>query len=216
MSAASVIVDDQRSFLLTDTARYADDGTITGMGSKVAALPRLRMAIAMTGKMASNSLKLAVAAISVFEDQDNALRALPGILADVAAAKERADWGDLGRAGDNIQMMVATYSRKRSRAEGFMLGVGEGAIGDDYEPLTLKGVRRALSPWADVAPIDKAFAPLAHGKAILEAQRQIPLHHSGGIMVIGGAGELTTVDRTGVKTRTIIEWPDQIGQKVRL
>ena len=216
MTAVSLIVQPAEAHLVTDGAFYQEDGTLLSIASKVLPLPSLRMAIAVSGSVLPERVAEALGRPTT---QEGAIEALPAIVQKLRQENESAQPLWTGKPDDlnGLQVAVAAWSSRHGRAIGYIVASNGLWAGPSYRPFTLAPVDHFVAPPVDDLPYDprrpEAFRPRRHGRSILAAQRMYA-EPSTGAHFVGGFGELTTVDRNGVRQERLVTWPDRVGERI--
>ncbi|QTH20807.1 hypothetical protein HRJ34_21160 [Rhizorhabdus wittichii] len=213
MTACNMIISDDRAVFLTDTALFDPDGVVVGFERKVVCMPRLGLAISLTGMMIGGPAVLR-AMFRPFRTQAEALEELP----DVAWAIREVNMEHCARDGRrwacDVTLAIAVYDIGDRRFSGRLLSTGNLPIrgtGQAYVPGTYLQVRNCISPAIDRhLPVE--FSVIEHGRWLLERQRRTL--SSGGYHSVGGMAELRIITAEGSRKRVISTWPDRVGEKI--
>lgn len=227
MSAINVIQQTDATHLVTDGASYARDGTIVDLCEKVFVLPAARCAYTMRGRTSDGIPEI----LHYLESLEEVLELMP-ILSKVLHRKLHAvEPQEIFEPLRNFEIVIAGWSTVRERPEAWALATRRHEIDDifmhveSFEPYTLyelpilvtapgvslSALFGSLTSMADVDALDPESAALA----LLEAQRaKAWTVGDRDIHCVGGFGDLTTIDRDGVRTRRIVEWPDKPGKPI--
>lgn len=218
MTALNVVVQSSAVYLLTDCAGYDTAGAVSEIRSKVTVAPEWRAAFACSGRVDSVRLSTALARRKVRCQQD-ALLALPSVVRALRDENRRVHLADDGEWND-LQVVCAIFSDVSNRPEAWIISSNAAYLGEDYVPYRLVQIRQLFSPDLDLDAVLgcsaatelTSFDPRRNGLAVLEAQRGAPWHD--GLFYVGGAGQLTTVDESGVAVDILVHWPDAVGQRI--
>ena len=209
MTATNVIVQRDRVCLITDGAFYDEAGVVLDIASKVTiAPPALHMAIAVSGSVYACHI---AAALSGVATQAEAMGRLPQIAAAIKAANI-----DRHHFAPNLQLFAALWSKQADRAEGWALSTDSAYFGPGYQPGALVEIEQLCVPAVRAGGVNIArFKAFRDGKRLLAEQRR-HRHEEGSHYAVGGFGELTFVDRSGVHQERLVTWTDQIGVPIVL
>lgn len=215
MTAVNLIVRGRAAYLITDRGHFHADGTVLGFSRKAFRSNRLRMAVGYHGVTSVEAIAEVDAWLHRQQCQDDAMLTLPGIVIEMER-QNRAGKAAGDMAGDMdpyIALFLALWRPALKRAEGWIVGSSQGVLGPGYQPGALRRVDRVLSPSVDPALCpDVGFGARRHGLAIVQAQRLVR-DDIGASRVAGGA-DLTIVDASGVRSQTLCEWPDVVGERI--
>jgi len=212
------------AYLLTDTAGYAEGGTVVQFRPKVLALDigsGSFAAVATTGMPSQSYLRQRLLNHRANRVED-LLRALPAMFRDI----ERDLRGDgvpeaCGTA--HMSAVVAVFDSERGVASGY-------AISNDFSlfppgkavPYRLQPVLKYLTRYrgqpfprgTDMCD-PRRWNPQRDAVALIEAQRADDFGLEGNTYGgVGGRAILSTVSATGVEHQVITAWADRIGQKI--
>jgi hypothetical protein len=132
-----------------------------------------------------------------------------------ACAEHYADLLNQCAARPDFEIVVARISKATGPSA--YIVASHDRYGEPWTILDLGGLSVTPSPEAVHRIIgDIAFGrsadqldPIVHGLAVLEAQRAVDAG-----ALVGGFAQLTTIDSTGVRSRVIRRWPDEIGKLI--
>ena len=223
MTACNLIVADRAAYLLTDMATYRADGIVTALKTKVVAHPSLGLAMTATGPAWDSSQDLMKSWMGELHSADHASETLPRLVA-MLEADRCADFQRRGLALDDrawppqgvFRIVVALWSESRRRAEGYQFCTDpqfrpQGRVDLTLQPFPRNGrLDHYLSPSFDAA----AFDPERDGLEMLETQRRDYTDPFRGYHTVGGTAQLTIVDESGVISRPLRQWPDEIGRRI--
>lgn len=227
MSALNAILTPEAVHVLTDGAGYGPDGTLTGITSKVAALPHLSAVLAARGK--TFALPTIAAALNdrsppggfdelqagmVVEKTRMVLEQLPAL----AAAQNLPEAAVAGP----FELILAGWSTARQRPELYALHT---VPSEHFRPWQLTPVEDGYLTPGDGAFVNGLvevidfgrFDPERDGLRIVEAQRARAWPIPGGAVAhgVGGFVQLTSVTRDAVTSRILKRWNDSLGEKIR-
>lgn len=212
MTIINTLVHQGGVYLFADTAASGEDGAIlTGFASKIKTVDGSRFGLTASGSMAT--WEFVRQALPADIDFDYACIALPMILRIwLAASTEK-----LGEAA-HLLVQFAGWSQRHREWRGAVVStddvpgrpamhvadagthIGAVAIGDEIRALSEDEITRNVLALG----IDE-FA-----RRVLDARRRAHALH-GGHCQSGGSGELVSISERGVVRRTIITWPDAVG-----
>lgn len=222
MTACNIFVQGQSAHLVCDTGWYWPDGRVAGFGSKVIAMPALRMAFAVRG---SPVLLLNGGLQHTGADSPEAmLMQLPDLLAELSEQGRRRYPRMIGPDDWTATVSAIYWNEAQRRACGaVMCNEASNDMPPGYVPWMWEPVQECLSPGVELAEVfgtepdtsDPRAFPIEEGALrVIEAQRSSPWGVNGGPQTcrVGGAAELTTVSAKGVETRTLRVWGgDRVG-----
>lgn len=230
MTAMNIVVQSRvaSAFLLTDTARYREDGSIERFAPKVFAVEckgRYSAAIATTGMISRDYWLRAIPSINA-QDAESFLRAIPTVFRSLEAAMV-ADRLPEACGSSHLSAVVAIFDHDTQHAEGyaisndrslFQTGPGE----KPYHPFELCPVRKYLTRFAgrpfasnvDVCDPDQ-WDPESESASLIEAQRVDHFDFGGcSHAAVGGQAMLTRIDAQGVRQSIIKAWGDRRGATI--
>ena len=198
MTACNAFVMGNAAYLATDTAWFEPtSGRVRYFKSKVVASERLLMAFAETNDRDSGGPTAVLSAVlGQAESQRDAWERIPPALRSAYEGGPSA-FRILVAMWDNCGPQVFHLHSPRP---------------DEGRPFFWHPGRDLLQPSIGIIPAPSGD-PREAASSILHAQRQFRWDNDGNYRV-GGAGELTTVDASGIRTETIVRWPDRIGRKI--
>jgi len=225
MSALVMVCKSDRVELLSDAVLYDPiTGTVGAIHSKLAPLPELNCVMSGCGPIPVMWITAYVAGLSstTFDDVVANFEAIR----DEAATYNNGDVSPEQWAQSDIGLIG--WSESRDRPEAYMsLGNREPKIAPTTGSLSPCDVSVFAGGSAEVANafVDgvrespDGFDPEIDGLAIMELLRReaLPLgeaHDAFSGHCVGGYVELATVTRTGVASRTLHEWPDEIRKPI--
>ena len=225
MTAANLIVQPHAAYLITDTAAYLPDGTVTHFQAKAIELPFALMqpaAMCLTGNLFPQEIMPIVAKYG--NSASELVTNLPRIL---EAGERILDRRGLPRDQQSIYMAVAAYDVASQRTYGAVIGNGDYIFAAGYTPRSIQYVRFHVSadhvqmverlklPQDPALGIDYAnpqqFNVERDAAVLLEQQRS---EVEEGRSIIGGQGIVTRVDSNGPKSFAVCEWPDRVGERI--
>lgn len=213
------------AFLLTDTARYREDGSVERFAPKVFAVEykgRYSAAIATTGMISRDYWLRVIPSINA-QNAESFLSAIPTVFRSLEAAMV-ADRIPEACGSSHLSAVVAIFDHDMQHAEGyaisndkslFQTGPGE----KPYHPFELCPVRKYLTRFAgrpfasnvDVCDPDQ-WDPQSQSALLIEAQRADHFDFGGGShAAVGGQAILTRIDAQGVRQSIIKAWGDRRG-----
>lgn len=218
MTAISLFIARGRSHIIADRAQYHDDGTILGIRPKLVIDQRLRIAVAVNGNVVGTTGEDLAAWLGGCSSLSEVVRSAPAFVAGAHAELSKLIASPAtanGHARTVVQLFMAAFDIDRHAPTSFIVGSDQGTFGPGYEPLTVRRVRQVVSPPVEpgLAPGADDFDPIAGGRRLIEAQRQIP--DDRGIYRIGGGADLASVGPQGVGVCELVQWPDEIGKRLR-
>jgi hypothetical protein len=211
VSACNIFTQGGAAYLLSDGARCYRGGEIADIGSKVAAIFHLHMALGFTGAWYEGQ----------FEKWAEMFRRSADFISYLPEMAERAKehWNRLNDCDDyNFQVFVARYDWDRGEPALHIYSTDDGGFGQFRKGM--HAVRAFATPATAKPPraadlLDPAkFDIERDAVGLLEAQRAVIW--PGGYRAVGGFVELTCVDRSGVNSRVLHRWPDKVGEKIPL
>lgn len=226
MSACNVILTPNTGYIATDSAVYMADREVMTYGPKTHLLPHLRCAFAGRGSTAFQAQAAAVLAYAT-----NRTRCIDGLLPIVQeqllAVREQM-LPCMEEAGQtDAQTFLVGWSDNERRVIGFELSYFE-ENGDRFHPERLADTCY-LTPGTDDVPSqyrpDYGVWPLrrltrepdAFMVYAMKKQRQAAIDLGDTIPAwrgwIGGDIMFTEITKHGVRQRSILRWPDEIGLK---
>lgn len=210
MTAISLLATPTAAHLITDAAFYHPAGQLLAIETKVGRAEHLSLAFAVSGTV--SVVRLATY-FSGRRDQREAVGGLPGIARTLRAINSARQPQWEGGGFNDFQIAVAAWDQRTARAWGFLLSTNRAWLGEGYEPYTVAMVDQASSPPSVMMPTNlETFDPIIDGTTLLCYQRS---YREGGLGIVGGFGELTTVSAAGITTTRLIDWPeDQIGERI--
>ncbi|WP_027556196.1 hypothetical protein [Bradyrhizobium sp. Cp5.3] len=219
MSAIITLAQSDRVHILTDGAAYRPDGTITHFTQKVRAVPHLELAFAMRG--AAIGFGPIAEEIQAAATSFDWLRTV--IVPLIKACSEAyANLLQQCEAGPDFEVVVAGISETTGPSAYLVASHGRygepwivhdlpGLVALPCDEEILHGIRTIVPPGASPDDVD----PAREGVAIMEIQRKKPNLDNGDHCVVGGFAQLTTIAASGISTRIIHRWDeDVVGQKV--
>ncbi len=211
MTAANLFAGPAAAYLLADQGGYADDGTLLAIFSKVSASAELKLALSTSGRSYTGSHDMISAWLATQTSQDEVLQSLPGLADEILA---ECEYNEPDSAiPPFVQFFVALWSDRRNQPELYVCGTPGCMLAPPYRPGTVVGVQRVYSPRVDPRFYhDGSDDPEAAALRLINEQRTTPDER--GIYRVGGGAELVTVRADGIERRTIISWPDRIGEKI--
>lgn len=197
MTACNAFVMGDAAHLATDTAAFEPNGRVRYFRSKVAASERLRMAFAETNDLdAGKPTAVVRAVLEQAESQREACERIPPAL---RAAYEGAP--------ASFRILVAMWDDRGPQVYHLHSPRPDGG-----RPFFWQAGRDLLQPSIGIIPAPGSD-PRSAATSILHAQRQFRWEDDGNYRV-GGTGELTTVDASGIRTETLVRWRDRVGRKI--
>lgn len=212
MSAISMIVTPSAVHLITDAAFYNETGVVVQVRSKVTASPHHRMAVACTGRCDRNRI---AARLMLAPGQRQALRWAEDAVMSIRAENDLIAPTDGANGLNDVMLFIAAWSEEHGEPRGWVCSSTQAHLGEQYRPYSMVDVLALSSPPV-AQDLFQPADPAASAGRILDAQRLEPSWHGPGIASVGGFGELTTIDRHGINQTRVREWPDQIGQQIRI
>lgn len=208
MTAVSIAVQDPGVCILSDTAYYDGSGTVIQFRSKVTIHPGFRIAIAVSGCADRNRIATRLEAV---RSQAEALAKLSSLVQGVRAENDGMNPDGIADGYNDVVLLVGIWSERTDRPEAWAIASSSAWLGSGYAPYSLVPIEQAASPPVPRAQLQAcgsaqaAAAILAHQRAYVEPD---------GCAIVGGAGEMTIVHRTGVDQRTVCEWGDALGAPI--
>jgi len=220
VTATNVLIQRNAAYLYADAAYYNADGAIQHITSKIVVLPHLSCAIAFRGAAVFKSLVTDVIGSSA-TSYDGLRSKIGPLLRDCAVIYK--DNLERCETGNEIEVLVAGISESDGPSAYLVNSAGrygaepwavQPVEGFTWLPNTPELVARAKG----LLPLDADDVdPIAHGRMIMEMQRETPvLHEFSGVEMttVGGFIELVAVTRDQIVTRIIHGWPDEVGERV--
>lgn len=212
MTAASAFLGRSAAYLLTDAGSFDDAGRVFGIGSKVIASERLRIAAVLAGRrcdQVSESGSWYSPAHEVRQLFENA-ETQAALLAELPSLM-RKHAPIVAEIGGYFQFTIALWHAERQQPEAYVIG-SPGHTFKGLPPFQLGGVNPVVMP-----PVDRSLWPVgdltrAEACAIVDAQRRA---RTDGAIHVGGFAELTSVDASGIRTEVVRRWRDRVGRKIR-
>jgi hypothetical protein len=225
MSAVSILNQGDRVSLVADGGCYDLEGRLQSVGTKIVEIPQIRSAFGLRGVseyipwlaarfalVGSFAELLEMVPDSLATARVLSAAAYPEIPAHVHAAKlSLIGWVDGAPAAytvntDDMEICGVPY-----------LNVGPTPGGEGADVLALASPDRPIASEADwqACPTDAAAL------SIITAQRHWWVEDDGpgwdafGGHVVGGFGEVLTIDANGSSRKRLCTWPDPIGEKIK-
>lgn len=219
MSAANIVLTRDAAYLFADQGTYHHDGAILYAGRKIATCDRLRIAVSHAGLGHAGFNNEVAAFLDGFASAEDALAGLPGLIVKTLDDLETGLQNDTHEIAGNLprilEFYVALWSHERNRAEGYIIGSQGCTFGPGYEPLSIRGVSRLLSP--PLGPdfeFPEPFDGPRDGLDLLQRQRLIP--DDRGFYRVGVAAEMVKVTAAGIERRILHTWgEDRVGSPIR-
>lgn len=214
MSAINFALLKDRLYVFADTAAYYRDGTIGAFKSKIALASAFPCAVCTMGNAGAGML--VQDALEDCSSFDELIEAAPSRFNDAVGDHDVAiaigGWSD-ARRGFEVWYGRSTgqHFAKLPLPAGYG---GQPALSDDQWS---RGFGKPMRTTAQVVDIEDFAA------TILELQREprewgkehLECEYPPMVSLVGGWGELATITRNESSVRTIIEWPDQVGELIK-
>jgi hypothetical protein len=214
MSAGNLFARPSGAWLVSDTAWYADDGTVMAMSRKVASSDRLRMAIGITGHAPGDVQHVLQAWLLVQPDQLTAVAGLPRVLRLLDADDASGRHSICGPQPPGILLCIALWDIVADAAKVAIMGSVE-RLSAGAPPFSLRPLKTMFSPaLADDRWPGHSFDPVTDCEQLARLQRA-SCHEHGGSRV-GGEFVAWRAHRGGVESRVVCSWPDRLGHKIQL
>lgn len=205
MSVINVVRSEKGLSVFTDGAVYDQSGLVTSIASKVLILPHASAVISLRG---ISDLTVALFAIV------HRCRTFEDILDAVQANAKFCDTAKFNNPLLISEAMIAGYSRKRDVFEIYYLPGHENAAGVGFPAFKLTKIpRHCVMPDPDLGAMrigwkipDELDAD-RDGIHLMECQRREKFG-------AGGFIERTDITRTGIHSRIVKWWPDEVGHPV--
>ncbi|KQZ93477.1 hypothetical protein ASD74_15090 [Rhizobium sp. Root564] len=228
MSALNIIQQAEAVHLITDGASYELDGTIIDiLPSKVFILSEAKAAIAFRGR----TIEWIPHELLNCDSLEAALELIPAIARASIEYLHNLEYGQNAESLRHFECVVAGWSEKNDRPEAWGMTTRIEEQPDifrhvlDFTPFTMfelpvlvaspaVSLSEVLGTVATLEDVD-ALAPQDAGLSLLQAQRKSRYPVEGEPQyIVGGYGEITTIDRCGVRQSRLVTWPDQIGRLI--
>lgn len=217
MTAVVSFKSADTAYLATDTAHIRTDGTIHSFAPKALAWPTHRIAIAAQGF--SDALPLMLQKTPEWNkpvNQAGILAAVPDALR-CARHWARQSMPEREPTGLNeVHLWLALFCAADQRPKLLTVATGPMESMPDLQPYTLTEHDGLASPAVDMtAVIPTGWRGSADQAAarILEAQRRGASAFIPGANIVGGEGELWTIDADGIDREIVIRWPEKVGER---
>lgn len=223
MTAINIIADDRAAYMVTDSASYDFEAVVQGWNTKAKVFPRIGLAFAASGFVVNaNRLKDLV---ERFADYESAIEAFPDLLYSFYHGPH-FHRDDRDPDQDQMDVFVTGWSKRKGIAEAFKISThaAHGVQAFEMFPATIaSSMPASRSMLANAGMLtndgrpDWRTDPVNFLTKLIQIQRQhewpLPNTTRKGFCV-GGSAELTVIDATGISQRTLIRWPDEIGEMI--
>lgn len=220
MTALNLWVQPDAAHLITDAAHYAPDGNVRWFGPKVLCFSEAGVALSSRGHITAARLRQLYDATGATTKAE--IIGAMKFVAETAKAQNAAAFPDAETVGmSDFSLTAIAWDDQSDKPIAWHIGTGGVGLMPGMDPLVIyRGGHGWMSPHLeDLGALDwDALEPDIDGARILTMQREMPIECPWGpkFHMVGGYGEATTLTRTGIVQRRIIEWPeDEVGKPIR-
>lgn len=210
MSAMNLFLVGSEGHLFTDGAGYnSKTALVEGFITKVAVIPHMASAVAVTGTPGCRMLvEAAIAEMRV--------DSIEGIGSDLGIElKKRMVTHAPHMNNGFFDLLVVGWSKIETRPIAFFT---KGHSSDGRAAFEMRKVRKFFSPNdGSIALTEIGESPARTGLALLEQQRRTkfsPLGSDALFHAVGGYAQHTIVRENEIVTRVLKRWPDEIGKVI--
>ncbi|BBD37532.1 hypothetical protein Amn_24120 [Aminobacter sp. Y103A] len=214
MSAFYALCHDDRVELLTDGARYHDDGTLVEICRKVWTSPCLPLAVTGRGGGAVEAYTKAIVGLSALGTFDDVIESVQRLVTrstrfDIAEPAEVVIAGISETRGPCILYFATTNAYGLEGFEPFVISDAgrEFGGGAPLEPSEAEAIRSRGSTLRELG-VD-LFEAMRRKKGKNPARPDLPDHYG-----IGGHVDLTVVSSGGCTVERLHTWDDEVGKPI--